>query len=310
METLPRFGPRAIRIAIAASIALHLAAAVPFALRRHARSTHVAPPIESAEPPDVWVGKSPFVGGDKLVDVDTSPAPAPAPVPAPAPAPVPAPEPAPEPAAAPEPEPVTAPAPAPAPKKARPTPQQQKAEPRRAPALPKPTASALAGGDAAGGDEGGVHAGAFGSEGKAGVRSVGRAFTRAIPPACQGDSGWGSIAAGATFKAELILFIDAAGHVERTAFAERDVPAPIKEIVKRTLPLIESNTLSVRGGAVVRGSERLRLKVSVSDAAGRASDELDFPFFENGRGKASFTQPSGKHVEVEVQVTKVLVASD
>ncbi len=48
----------------------------------------------------------------------------------------------------------------------------------------------------------------------------------------------------------------------------------------------------------------------MSDAAGRASDELDFPFFEGGRGKASFTQPSGKHVEVEVKVTKVEVAAD
>jgi hypothetical protein len=298
MEIMPRFGARAIRLALAASIALHVAAAAPFVLRRKVGHAAAPPPapIESAEPQDVWAGKSPFVGGEKLVDVETTegtkpqPAPAPAPEPAPAPAPVPVPE---------------------AVQRAPKAPREPQAPASPSPEkAPRPASSAAGHAGTEGGDDGSVHPGTFGSEGQAGVRSVGRAFTRAIPPACQGDPAWGSIAAGTTFKAELILFIDAAGHVERTAFAERDVPDVIKGLVKRTLPLIESNTLSVRGGAVVRGNERMRLTVTVSDAAGRASDELDFPFFEGGRGKASFTQPNGKHVEIEVKVTKVEVAAD
>ncbi|HVY47081.1 MAG TPA: hypothetical protein VHB21_14435 [Minicystis sp.] len=302
MHSGPTFGPRAIRAAFAVSVALHAVAAAPFVLRRvRPPVREAAPQATVAEPPDRWTGSSPFVGSERLVDIEAPPAAA-------------------QPAAAAPPAAAAAEGGGARVKSAA---VEVKArghaapvhghvhgnEHAQAPVREPGHGGGKGHGRSGGQDDGAVHPGAFGSEGAAGVRSLGRAFTRAIPPACQGDAAWGEVAPGTSLRAEVTLFVDAAGHVERSQFAERDVPKPIASLLKRTLPLIESNTLSVRAGAIVKGRERLRLVAHVSDATGRPSDELAFPFFANGRGRASFTQPSGRHVDVDVTVVKIEVDS-
>jgi len=66
----------------------------------------------------------------------------------------------------------------------------------------------------------------------------------------------------------------------------------------------------VREGGVGEGTEILELRARISDAAAAgdsetgASSRLAFEY-AGGRGKAGFTQASGRHVEVSVRVARI-----
>ena len=152
--------------------------------------------------------------------------------------------------------------------------------------------------------------GEFGAEGAGAVRSLGRAFTRAIPPACQADVAWGALPAGSAGSVRIIVEIDETGHIAGWKPEGSGPSAHLGNLVKRTIALLRSGTFAVRGGAVTAGRQTLELGAVVSDAAAPeegAADSLAWRF-EDGRGAASFTQASGRHVEISLRVIRTEVA--
>ncbi len=335
--------PRALPPALIVSILAHLALVA-------AIGTRPAPPRAAepreADPIDVWAGTTAALPGggdrssDRTYDVDLGAA-APATPPAAAAAPpAPATPPAattPSAAATPPAAAARAPAPAPPAPKAPATPRDDGVydEPRPAPSAGRtagapgperradrmtspatspraPAAPASPGDPAAPGSEGeGAGAGGeFGAEGAAAARSLGRAFTRAIPPACQADPAWGALPAGSAGTARVVIEIDGTGHIAGWK-PEGEVPArAIENLVKRTVALLRSGTFAVQSGAVTAGRQTIEISAVVSDAAAPeegAADSLAWRF-QDGRGAASFTQSSGRHVEVTLRVIKTEVS--
>jgi hypothetical protein len=292
--------------------ALAISVIVPFALvglARVRRPAEPAPPPEAATTApttDVWAGDSPLPGESRVVDVeveDRAPgsslqAPAPAAAPDPAPAPTRArsePEVDPAPVPAPAPTPVAARRPRPA-ASSRPRASADAAEARS----PKPGAS--------GGAPGGA-GGEFGAEGPGGVRDLGRAFTRAIPPASDSDATWAKLPAGDAGSIEISIDVDEAGRIAGWRPNEKDPPRHLVQMVKRTMALLEAGTFAVRSGAVGAGSQVLVLRARLSDVEvpeehNGGAFNLKWTF-EAGRGTASFTQIGGRHVEVTVKVLRV-----
>ncbi|MEO7328446.1 MAG: hypothetical protein ABI193_07710 [Minicystis sp.] len=161
-----------------------------------------------------------------------------------------------------------------------------------------------------GGGEGGK-VGAFGSEGAASVRDLGRAFTRAIPPAGQADLGWSALPVGDAGSIDVTLEIDETGHITGMKAPEGDPPRQLLTLVKRTLILLEAGTFAIRSGAVSAGTEVLRVHVTLRDGEpgsdGDRATGLSFAY-ERGQGTATFTQASGRRVEVSVKVIKAEAA--
>ncbi len=321
------------------SIAFHAAfvalAVLVAALRREPRSTPMPAP---ADPIDVWSGVTAAIGGERLVDVNVDalggqPAPAGQAAPASPPA-----APAPPPIAAPPTPAVEKPAPAPAPAvekpalgddpaglEPRPKPRARKprpiavdpaasssaedpASPDEKPARPAPPASPRAtkrragGGEASGESGDGAKTGPFGAEGPSAVRSLGRAFTRAIPAACQADPGWGTLPAGNAGAIEIAITIDEAGHITGYKPLASDPPKQLLALVKRTMALLDAGTFALKGN-VSAGVEVLRIQAGVSDL--EAAEVGGTAALSFGEGKAAFTQESGRHVEVTLRVMKV-----
>ncbi|HEY4116998.1 MAG TPA: hypothetical protein VGM56_04055 [Byssovorax sp.] len=165
--------------------------------------------------------------------------------------------------------------------------------------------------DKGAGDGDGSAPGVFGSEGKPGVRSVGRAFTRAIPIGAQANPIWSTLAPGSTLKAELTLRIDASGRIEGHAFEGREPPpAALVALAKGTIASIDGGTFALRSGAVAHGTERLRLVATIADGGAGARDELDFVQFDGVNGEAAFTQSGGRRVSVSVTVVRVEVLAE
>lgn len=144
------------------------------------------------------------------------------------------------------------------------------------------------------------------------MRDLGRAFTRAIPAACSADSTWSKLPAGdaGTLVAELRVGAD--GHLGSMEPMGKDAPKALVNVLRRTLPLLQSGIFAVRGGAVSAGIETIELKATVSDEPGSdateggGKDNLAFSYGA-GRGKASFTQAGGRKVDISVRVLKVEV---
>jgi outer membrane biosynthesis protein TonB len=323
------------------SIAFHAAfvalAVLVAALRREPLP---APMPARADPIDVWSGVTAAIGGERLVDVNVDALggqPAPAGQAAPGSPPAAPPPPPIAIAAAPTPA-MEKPAPAPAPAVEKPAPGDDPAglEPRPKPrarkpkpvgvepaasssavdpaspeenaARPAPPASPRATkpragtGEASGESGDGAKTGPFGAEGPSAVRSLGRAFTRAIPAACQADPGWGTLPAGSAGAIEIAITIDETGHVTGYKPLASDPPKQLLALVKRTMALLDAGTFALKGN-VSAGVEVLRIQASVSDLeAAEAGGTAALSF---GEGKASFTQESGRHVEVTLRVVKV-----
>ena len=144
------------------------------------------------------------------------------------------------------------------------------------------------------------------------MRDLGRALTRAIPPACDSDPVWASLPIGPAGKLEVVVHIDESGHISGAEPRGAVQPRALVNILRRTIPLLQAGTFAVREGATAAGDEILELSATVSDAsdasdASGAPNQLAFEY-ARGKGKARFTQSSGRHVEVGVRVVRIEIA--
>ncbi|MFO0756846.1 MAG: hypothetical protein U0359_10155 [Byssovorax sp.] len=316
----------------AASIVLHGALLGPALLVCASRPSAASEPVEAA---DRWAGQTAALQGERVYDVNIEPgggqskpslpggpgadlAPSPPSPPSPPDAP-----------ASPPPEPPRAPAPSAPPavtsapvapsstaSAARPSAKKSKSKPRK----PKPASSASEGPSAPGGEKNaagdpgggaaGESGGSFGAEGPGGVRDLGRAFTRAIPPAGQADPIWSSLPLGDAGTIEIMLTIDEGGHIKGSVPLTESPPRHLLRLIERTMPLLEAGTFALQRGTVSAGTEVLRVHVSLHEgepSAGGDATGLSFAF-SRGKGTATFTQSSGRRVEVLVEVRKVTAA--
>ncbi len=138
--------------------------------------------------------------------------------------------------------------------------------------------------------------------GRARSQSLGRAFTRAIPAACQADPGWGTLPAGNAGAIEIAITIDETGHITGYKPLASDPPKQLLALVKRTMALLDAGTFALKGN-VSAGVEVLRIQAGVSDL--EAAEVGGTAALSFGEGKAAFTQESGRHVEVTLRVVKV-----
>jgi len=295
-RVLTSTGP--MRKALVLSFAAHAAI---YGFTRPVSARLTAPAAELAPAADRWSGTTaelPFAGApsavyDVTVDVPPAPAPVPAPVPeVAAPAVIAAP-------AAVAPAHVVA---AVAPPAASAQPPRPKRKPR-----PQPSVAVASSGDSPGAAPGVSGGGTFGAEGSASVRDLGRAFTRAIPPASAADPVWASLPVGDTPKLEIAIRVDDTGHIRSAEPRGVDPPRALVNVLRRTVALLEAGTFAVRPGGVGEGTEIIELRARISDTeataegipSGLANE------YAGGRGKAWFTQTTGRHVEVFVRVAKV-----
>jgi hypothetical protein len=295
-------------ITLFASLVVH---AAPLALVQLPVASARAPaPPPSAEPVDRWTGTTAEIGGARIYDVSVD-APGAGHAGAPALA-TPAPTPPSSPRAEDAPKEPAPPKPSPPPGRRQRAPEVAPDAPRAAEDAParRPSGEAARrseGGGAAEDSGGGPRAGSFGAEGPSAVRDLGRAFTRAIPPACQADPTWGKLATGDGGAIEVAITVDETGHITGFKPPADDAPRHLVALVKRTLALLEAGTFAIRSGSVSAGTEVLRIRASLRDVdeseLGGAAG-LSFAY-ERGKGKAGFTQPGGRHVEVSVEVVRV-----
>jgi hypothetical protein len=154
--------------------------------------------------------------------------------------------------------------------------------------------------------------GSFGAVGAAQVRDLGSSFTRAIAPAGQPDLTWGSLPTGDAGTLDVALDVDEEGKI--TGFTPRSAapPTQLVGLVKRVLAVLRSGHFSIRGPAASAGVQVLRISAKTSDLVDPGLIQgglVQLAFtFENGKGHSSFTQVTGRHVEVNVEVRKVEVA--
>lgn len=146
--------------------------------------------------------------------------------------------------------------------------------------------------------------------GQGGAGDLGRAFTRAIPIACQADGAWGDVGVGAAGSMRARISISADGHVEGFEPLSPNPPQVLVGLIRRTLAMLRGGTFAVSPGSVSAGTNELRVTAVVSDSAQLDPDTsaagLAFEY-ENGKGRASFVQTAGRRVDVKVELLSVLV---
>jgi hypothetical protein len=328
-------GRAALRPAVAASLVLHALVLLIAVRGRVAAGGELVPaPAPAADTAtDVWVGDTSLPGSGRVIDIETHPGAAaragagspeqpggPPAAPRPAAVPAPAPPTEREARAAPEPAPTVAATAQPR----KPPVVRTKAPPRPSASI-DPLAAALAGGSRAAAravdgahqaaDDGEAEptpaagstgGGRFGAAGEpAGVRDLGRAFTRAIPPAVSSDPIWGKLPVGSAGRHAVVVSVDASGHITGHTSSDREPPRHLVKMVERTVALLESGTFALRG-QVGAGTQALVLSVMLRDEPPQAADEtrgLNLAFeYDGSRGKASFTQAGGRRVEVTIRV--------
>lgn len=154
--------------------------------------------------------------------------------------------------------------------------------------------------------------GSFGAEGAPSVRDLGRAFTRALPPACDSDKTWATLPAGSAGSIDVVVNISDEGRITGFEPMTKDPPRHLTNAVKRTLALLQGGIFAIAGGSVTAGQQVLRLSVELSDTTVSEEDASGAAAFglasrwEGKKGVASFTQMSGRHVEITVEFVRVL----
>ncbi len=154
--------------------------------------------------------------------------------------------------------------------------------------------------------------GSFGAEGTASVRDLGRAFTRAMPPACDSDKVWGTLAVGSAGSIEVVVTIGEEGKISGFEPITKNPTTHLMNTVKRTLALLQGGVFAIAGGSVTAGRQVLRLSVELSDVAVTEDEAKSATAFgleshwEGRKGVASFTQSGGRHVEITVEFVRVL----
>jgi hypothetical protein len=176
-------------------------------------------------------------------------------------------------------------------------------------ATPKVASGEKNGGESAG------SGGSFGAEGPASVRDLGRAFTRALPPACDADLIWGKLDVGKAGAVEVAVIISEEGKITGFEPITHNPPSHLLNTLKRTVALLRGGTFALQGGAVTAGRQILRLSAELSDTPAPAEEPSVAGAFnlasrwEGKRGVASFTQTSGRHVEITVEFLRVEITS-
>ncbi len=154
--------------------------------------------------------------------------------------------------------------------------------------------------------------GSFGAEGAPSVRDLGRAFTRALPPACDSDKTWATLPVGSAGSIDVVVNISDEGRITGFEPITKDPPRHLTNAVKRTLALLQGGVFAIAGGSVTAGQQVLRLSVELSDTTVAEEDASGAAAFglasrwEGKKGVASFTQMSGRHVEITVEFVRVL----
>ena len=298
---------------IAVSVLLH-GVAIAFLLRTPPVSANESPAV-----PEAWAGNTFDLDLDGIEPGKGAEAPPAAPPAAAADAPAPPVEAPVAPIEAKPSEPV-APPPVrkpPAPKKERDLDETTLAPPTEPPAVtkiarpPAKKSAARPGGDAAeAGDagDGKKKGGTFGAEGPIAARDIGNAFTRAIAPANQADAAWSKLSVGPAGTVDIAISVDESGHVGDAEPVSKVAPTLLVALAKRTLLLLRGGVFHLKGGEATAGRQILRLHADVSDVDASAvlGGTIDLAFsYERGRGKAAFTRPGGRHVEVSVTLLRV-----
>ena len=107
---------------------------------------------------------------------------------------------------------------------------------------------------------------------------------------------------------EIAVSVDEAGHVEDAVPLSAAPPEVLVGLVKRTLILLRGGVFHLKKGEASAGRQVLRLRAEVSDVDGTSvqGGTIDLEFkYQAGRGKAAFTRPGGRHVEVSVTLVRV-----
>lgn len=289
-------------LSVLVSLGLHAAVVGALLLSR----AQAAPP-EPELVPDVWHGNT--------VDIEALPTAGPAALAAVDPA-LSAPEPA-EPSAT-EPSPaapsaITQPAPRPAPPAAE-APLEPDAKPAPRPRRRRPVAPAApAATGAAGGEETALGPaepalGGAESELPAGVRHLGKAFTRAITAATHKDPIWRGLPAGSQGEVTVRVELDAEGRISSTEVEPTPLTGPLSNLVTRTLLLLRAGRFALASG-LGAGQETLSVSVRLFDEAPSAESEdpnqahtLGFePPKATAPGRAYFVLGSGRRFEATVR---------
>lgn len=152
----------------------------------------------------------------------------------------------------------------------------------------------------------------YGAEGTAnGVRSIGKAFTRAIPPATSRDRAWTTLPFGAAGTLTIEITIDEDGHISQTEPKGTERPPHLLRLVDRTVLLLKGGRFALSRDGVSTGTETLRLDAEIT--SGPPSDnelanpadpfELGFePPTDKRPGRAFFRLASGRRIEVRVKL--------
>jgi hypothetical protein len=124
---------------------------------------------------------------------------------------------------------------------------------------------------------------------------------RAIAPACHTDPIWANVPLGDVGKLEVEVHVDDTGHITRAEPRGEKRPQALVQVLRRTIPQIDSGTFAVRKGQVSEGTEILELRATVTEVPDAKDNLLHDPEYK----KAEFTQPTGRHVEVTVKVLRI-----
>ncbi|MDI1444374.1 hypothetical protein [Polyangium sp. 6x1] len=154
--------------------------------------------------------------------------------------------------------------------------------------------------------------GSFGAEGVPSVRDLGRAFTRALPPACDADKTWAKLPVGSGGSIEVAVVISEEGKITGVEPLAPNPPAHLLKAAKNTVTLLRGGTFALQGSSVTAGKQILRLSVELSDTTPPEDSSGAGAFglasrWEGKRGVASFTQTSGRHVEITVEFLRVVL---
>jgi hypothetical protein len=139
------------------------------------------------------------------------------------------------------------------------------------------------------------------------VRDLGLAFTRALAPAGQPDhKTWGSLPVGALPPLDLVLVIDEQGKWLSVAPLREDTTSPLLKLARQAHALLRSGFFAIQGTTPTAGRQVLRLSAELSDVPQEGNGgpvALSFSF-AGGKGKASFTQSSGRRVDLRVELLR------
>ncbi|MRG95991.1 hypothetical protein [Polyangium spumosum] len=158
--------------------------------------------------------------------------------------------------------------------------------------------------------EPGSGGGSFGSAGASSVRDLGRAFTRALPMAGGSDAAWGKLPVGKGGSIEVALIVSEEGKITGVEPLAPSPPAHLLKAIKNTTLLLRGGTFALQGSSVTAGKQILKLTVELSDTEAPEDTSGAGAFglahrWEGKRGVASFTQTSGRHVEITVEFLRV-----